>query len=355
MVGHNNSPTYLPTIDISSFCLPTLSTSIERDAVAEQLVAACEQFGMFYATLGDRVPDICAPAFAAASELFSLPETVKNAMAPKMWGASAARGYLAVGAESGGALPERKETFSYAAELSDAPNVCSNALQAENVWPPCSATANGSIVHALQAFLVDAAHVAAAVCRALSLALNDRELVTSCEAGNSVSLMRCFHYFPSDNNASETGSNQHTDWGLLTVIAAQHQVAEFESQLVTQAALQLFHDGQWRDVPHRHDAFIVNCGDFLQLRSMGRLTSPLHRVILTPQDRTSFVYFQYPAYNTPMPSKCGGQFALSILQDQSLLAVDGDCRLVADTSTGLPPAEVSFGDLIAQKWQQVGR
>jgi isopenicillin N synthase-like dioxygenase len=347
MSEHMSPSIDLPIIDLSLFWSAHASTTADHKLVAQRLVGACEQFGMFYVTLGDRFSQMCAPAFKAANTLFSLPQYVKETIVPDKPVTSAVRGYVSAGAESGGVLLERKETFCYAAEPAAVSASSGNALQAPNVWPPDGTPAAEATKVALEKFLVNAALVAAAVCRVLALALDDRDLVRSCEAGNSISLVRCFHYFMNEEHLGGTGSNQHTDWGLLTVIAAQPDARPCSQSL--SSALQICHDGQWRDVPTCDGALLVNCGDFLQLLSCGRLTSPLHRVVLTPHERTSFVYFQYPAYDTPMPVGCDRLENLSLLQDQSSPSVTCG-NAAASITSGLV-----FGDYIAQKWQQVAR
>lgn len=135
--------------------------------------------------------------------------------------------------------------------------------------------------------------VAEAVTRALSVALGMDEdyLPSYCTEGDTISLMRLFHYFPykkADNISESTtriGSSPHTDWGFLTLILQQEGVT----------GLQVADDkGEWVDVPPIAGTLLVNAGDYLSLLTNGRIVSPLHRVMTGSEERLSAVFFYYP-------------------------------------------------------------
>jgi isopenicillin N synthase-like dioxygenase len=280
--------------------------------------------------------------------------TVKQAAVPVNPVPSAARGYLGVGAESGGSLHERKEAFSFASNRNEG-GVCEeqqlNALQAPNIWPCELQTGERQAIRPVfESLFTDMSQIAVAIARAFAVALVDHELVDICHGGIPVSLMRCIHYLPETETsggtiAPETGSTQHTDWSLCTIIAVQ-EVRE------SRPALQVLSEGEWWDVPPIKNAFVVNCGDYMALRSKGRFRSPWHRVILTPFERTSFVYFQYPRYDTPIPTiePMDKSRTLSLLQNQS---AHPDEAHVLELERGT--AAISYGDFIALKWKEVAR
>jgi isopenicillin N synthase-like dioxygenase len=346
----------LHLVNLAPFWTMKASSSDERESAAAVLASACEKHGMFYVTCPDSVAACSIRAFQKARSFFSLPPAVKLATVPTMPVPSAARGYLDVGAESGGTTFERKEAFSYALELARCRDSGEelNALQAPNIWPretQAGETAErntDSIRSVFETFLLEMSQVALALARAFAVALDAPELEDVCREGVRVSLMRCNHYLPAEgapgsSTGFETGSSQHTDWSLCTVIA-------LEESPNSRPALQLHYAGEWWDVPPRPGFLVVNCGDFMALRSKGRFQSPWHRVNLTSHERTSFVYFQYPGYETPVPPIETGNQKLSLLENQAR-KVDHDR---ACENAGQVVGQ-SYGDFIALKWKQVAR
>lgn len=349
----------LPVVDLSPMWSED-ATKDDTQKVVHSVARACESVGMFYAT--------CTPAQALAAEralrssdtLFGLSEQQKRSITPAQPSPSAARGYLGVGAESGGAQLELKEQFSYGTPLSTvSPHTCS--LVADNIWPEDVLDDCGPqglhIRPDFEAFSAVAEQVACAVGRALAIALSDPSLSHTCSDGGKISFTRCFHYLPAvcSLNAEQTrpapaiGSSPHTDWGFCTVIAQRNAPG-------APPALEVDIDGNWVAVPDVEGTFIVNCGDYMELMSEGRFKSPLHRVTLTPFERTSFVYFHYPRYDVPFPER-GAAVAraskryLSVLQDQSPETE----TTVAEAELPLPALSPWFGDHIAKKWTQVVR
>ncbi|CAN0293903.1 unnamed protein product, partial [Ectocarpus sp. 13 AM-2016] len=95
------------------------------------------------------------------------------------------------------------------------------------------------------------------------------------------------------SGAGNIGSSPHTDWGLSTTIL---QDGAGGLQFLEQATQR------WVDVPcAREEALVFNCGDYLSLLSNGRLKSPVHQVVTTGVERTSFVFFYYPSFDAKLP------------------------------------------------------
>ena len=115
----------------------------------------------------------------------------------------------------------------------------------------------------------------------------------------------------------------------------------------TDGALQFDVDGEWRTgTTTRRGALIANAGDFLAL-AVDDVRSPRHRVVLSKHARTSLVYFMYPDYGFPIPDATSPEAqALSLLQCQ---AED------PERACATRPPHTTFGDVIADKWNQVTR
>ncbi len=111
--------------------------------------------------------------------------------------------------------------------------------------------------------------------------------------------LRLLHYPPQDPTGpdDEFGSNPHTDYGFLTILAQDEngglQVRAPDRQT-------------WLDAPPRAGAFVLNVGDIGERWSNGVLRSTPHRVLnRTGRDRYSIPYFFDPAADavvSPLPS-----------------------------------------------------
>ncbi|KAG2520783.1 hypothetical protein BBO99_00007134 [Phytophthora kernoviae] len=100
--------------------------------------------------------------------------------------------------------------------------------------------------------------------------------------------LRLLHYAPekSDVAAGVLGAGAHTDYGLITLLSTD-----------TTGGLQIFHEGQWIDVPPREDAFVVNIGDMAERFTNGSFKSTLHRVVNSSgKERYSVPFFYEPNF-----------------------------------------------------------
>lgn len=286
------------------------------DAV-ERIDHALRTTGCFVA-INSRVGQaVSSGAFSASASLFGLgADTLTASAIPK---GGFMRGYLPFGRESGlSSYFEPKEGFSYGyewgtssssngdADVSQQDNnedeeeeAKTNALHGDNVWPPALDAPHREGLRSLFTSEVETAEdLATAIFLSLRQRNNATDFDTFLDDKGKTSVMRLFHYLARDalnigdevDNKAVMGSSPHTDWGFLTLIL-QDDVG----------GLQFKYKDQWIDVPHIPDSLIVNCGDFLQVISGGRYHSPVHRVI-SPRlrDRTSFVLFYYPRFETPM-------------------------------------------------------
>ncbi|HZI44771.1 MAG TPA: 2OG-Fe(II) oxygenase family protein, partial [Ilumatobacter sp.] len=115
--------------------------------------------------------------------------------------------------------------------------------------------------------------------------------------GDPTVLFRIFHYpaLPDNADANEWGVGEHTDYGLLTLLAQdEHGGLQVRTP-----------DGAWLDVPAEPGVLVCNIGDMLDRLTEGRYRSTPHRVRnLTGASRLSFPYFFDPSWDaevTPLP------------------------------------------------------
>lgn len=345
------SPLVIPTVSMDDI----LQRNNDQEAfqvASKQLVAAFETDGLAYLHFGKRTvtnfEQVINPAFQNARNFFSRPLYEKTIATPKSLPLGVTRGYLPTNAESGGDALESKEAFSWSLDLSTETETPPDGLEHPNIWPcpPGQASGIDEVLKKSCDELFNFLHsVMCALARALQPEFPSTDLLALCERGASISLLRSFHYHAQAARLpNATGSSPHTDWGFATLVAQEEG----------STALHALAQGNWRSIPARHHSLTVNCSDFLTLLSHGRFQSPKHRVVLTDQQRFSFVYFQYPPFDQPFPSLVNTPEAVlnkvSLLTDQRKGASG---RLsVATTEEGLPS---SFGTFIARKWVQVAR
>ena len=274
-----------------------------------------------------------------------------------------------------------REGFSYGYEWNSFIRP-TNPLQGMNAWPDKKyfSEASRTTFQTLFKSFVSASNDTA---RILALALGKEEdlLTRHTSAGDTISLMRLFHYFANTRTPSTTttaseiiGSSPHTDWGFLTLILQEHG----------SEGLQLFHEGEYKDIKvseevigapapgdsssnkagrPRSPPLLVNCGDYLSIVSGGELKSPLHRVNLTNRARMSFVFFAYPDYNSTIkPVHEVDNTTLSLLQQQALESQPADGAYGGGseaehkkTVEDLLQGKLAFGEFITRKWEQVTR
>lgn len=342
------SSSLIPSIEMDVLINPSSHSKEKCLSTSQQLLNALETFGLAYLSFTGASSQVyntvLTTARVEASTFFSSSLSYKQTAtaAPGTFPPGVTRGYLATGSESGSTQFENKEAFSWSCDpIVPNPNP---TLTASNLWPERSVSLQRafmslfSFFHTVMQAVADGLQTAGIVASSVSL----KDMVIN---GADVSLLRAFHYHPTDTLSypSAIGSSPHTDWGFATLVAQDDN---------SEPALQVLHPDrqQWIPIPPRPHTLILNGSDFLALVSSRRIRSPLHRVILTHRPRTSFVYFQYPPASTPMPEISADHElheTLSLLTDQR---AGNEEKKDVRTMTG-----ESFGNVIAKKWTEVGR
>jgi isopenicillin N synthase-like dioxygenase len=277
----------LPVIDVSSLVGDAPATA--RAAVARQIQAACRERGFFYVT-GHGVPGhLLSRLAAAASEFFALPATAKMEIAMER-GGRAWRGYFPVGAELTSGRPDLKEGLYFGAELpGDDPRVLAGLpLHGRNLFPR-QVPQLGPLV---LAYLGEMTRLGQAVLAgvALSLGLDAAYFARGYTADPTV-LFRIFHYPPSPPRTDDWGVGEHTDYGLLTLLAQDDS-----------GGLQIAAPEGWIDAPPIPGALVCNIGDMLDRLTGGWYHSTPHRVRnLSGHGRLSFPFFLDPGFAAEVP------------------------------------------------------
>jgi isopenicillin N synthase-like dioxygenase len=258
-------------------------------AVAEQIQEACRQHGFFYVT-GHGVPQELVDDLAGASaEFFSLPLPDKLEIGMER-GGRAWRGYFPVGAELTSGRPDLKEGLYFGAELpGDDPRVRAGLpLHGQNLFPRQVPRLRSLVLTYTDELTRLGQTVLAGV--ALSLGLDAGYFATGYTADPTI-LFRIFSYPPSPSRAGDWGVGEHTDYGLLTLLAQDDS-----------GGLQIATPGGWTDAPPVPGTFVCNIGDMLDRLTGGWYRSTPHRVRnLSGRARLSFPFFLDPGFADEVP------------------------------------------------------
>ena len=278
----------LPIIDVGAF----LEKRAGAAATARAIEKACREFGFFYAT-GHGVGGQTVHALKEASaRFFALPETSKSEIAIAR-GGRAWRGYFPVGEELTSGVPDLKEGLYFGEDLdaSDPRVIAGWPLHGANLFPEDVP----ELAVAVRTFMAEAERAAHAIvaCIALSLGL-DVGYFHNRYTSRPTLLFRIFHYPPSAANDARWGVGEHTDYGLLTLLAQDDA-----------GGLQVKTAHGWLEAPPIPETLVCNIGDMLDRLTGGYYRSTPHRVRNTSgRERYSFPFFFDPAFDAeiePLP------------------------------------------------------
>jgi isopenicillin N synthase-like dioxygenase len=284
-------PAALPVIDVAPLVsdLSAVHGGGQAGAVAAHIQAACRDHGFFYVT-GHGVPaELLEQLAEASAEFFALPVADKMEIAMDR-GGRAWRGYFPVGAELTSGRPDMKEGLYLGAELpGDDPRVQSGVpLHGANLFPRQVPRLRPLVLAYLDALTRVGQAVLAGV--ALSLGL-DAGYFAAGYAADPTILFRIFHYPPSEPETRDWGVGEHTDYGLLTLLAQDDN-----------GGLQVAAQSGWIDAPPVPGTFVCNIGDMLDRLTGGWYRSTPHRVRnLSGHGRLSFPFFLDPGFDVEVP------------------------------------------------------
>jgi isopenicillin N synthase-like dioxygenase len=277
----------LPVVDVG----PVVGGGSEAAvaAVAEQIQAACRDRGFFYVTGHGVPPDLIAELADASAEFFALPLAGKLEIAMEH-GGRAWRGYFPVGGELTSGRPDLKEGLYFGAELpDDDPRVQEGLpLHGRNLFPRQVPQLRSLVLAYLDALTTAGQAVLAGV--ALSLGLDASYFADGYTADPTI-LFRIFHYPPSAPQDEGWGVGEHTDYGLVTLLAQDDS-----------GGLQVATPEGWTDAPPVPGTLVCNIGDMLDRLTGGWYKSTPHRVRnLSGHGRLSFPFFLDPGFAAEVP------------------------------------------------------
>jgi isopenicillin N synthase-like dioxygenase len=281
----------LPVIDVGP--LVGDASAAARAEAAGQIQAACRERGFFYIT-GHGVPAGLVDQLAKASaEFFALPLADKLEIA-MVHGGRAWRGFFPVGTELTSGRPDLKEGLYFGTELpGDDPRVRAGLpLHGSNLFPRQVPRLRTLVLAYLDALTRAGQGVLAGV--ALSLGLDAGYFATGYTADPTI-LFRIFHYPPPPPQSQDWGVGEHTDYGLVTLLAQDDSGG-------LQIAAPAGNEHRWIDAPPLPGSLVCNIGDMLDRLTGGWYRSTPHRVRnLSGHGRLSFPFFLDPGFDAEVP------------------------------------------------------
>ena len=279
----------LPVIDVGPLVRGGQASEAAAMSVAGQIEAACRDRGFFYVT-GHGVPaSLLAELAEASAEFFALPVADKLEI-DMVRGGRAWRGYFPVGAELTSGRPDLKEGLYFGTELpDDDPRVLAGLpLHGRNLFPRQVPRLGPLVLAYLDALTTAGQALLTGV--ALSLGLDATYFAAGYTADPTI-LFRIFHYPPSPPHDDSWGVGEHTDYGLLTLLAQDES-----------GGLQVAAPEGWIDAPPIPDTLVCNIGDMLDRLTGGWYKSTPHRVRnLSGHGRLSFPFFLDPGFTDEVP------------------------------------------------------
>jgi isopenicillin N synthase-like dioxygenase len=280
----------LPVIDMAPLRIP--GDSAAKLEVARAIETACRDSGFFYAA-GHGIPaELLARLDAASRRFFALPESekldIRMARGGRAW-----RGYFPVGGELTSGKPDMKEGVYFGTELPEGhPRVRAGVpLHGANLFPTEVPELRGAVLDYLDA----ATATAHALMEGLALSLKlDPGYFHRTYTANPTILFRLFHYPAMPASSDEWGVGEHTDYGLLTLLA--------QDEL---GGLQVKTARGWIDAPPIPGTLVCNIGDMLDRLTGAQYRSTPHRAKnVSGHGRLSFPFFFDPDFDAeirPLP------------------------------------------------------
>jgi isopenicillin N synthase-like dioxygenase len=259
------------------------------EQVAREIRAACRECGFFYVDGHGVAPELSAGLERAARAFFALPVDDKMeigmARAGRAW-----RGYFPVGGELTSGRPDRKEGLYFGSELDgDHARVRRGLpLHGRNLFPRQVPALRELVL----AYIDALAPVAQAVLRGVAVSLDlEADYFASRYTADPTILFRIFHYPPSSPDEDAWGVGEHTDYGLLTLLAQDQS-----------GGLEVHTPSGWIEARPLPGTLVCNIGDMLDRMTGGWYRSTPHRVRnLSGRGRLSLPFFFDPDFEAEVP------------------------------------------------------
>jgi isopenicillin N synthase-like dioxygenase len=272
--------------------LPIVNVAVPERAASE-IGRACREVGFFYAIDHGVGAKTLADLDAASRRFFALPQARKMEIAMAR-GVRAWRGYFPVGGELTSGKPDLKQGLYFGEELGedDARVVEGLPLHGRNLFPADVPELKPAVLR----FIAEATRAAHTIMEGVAISLGlDAHYFRRTYTARPTLLFRIFEYPAAPPSEESWGVGEHTDYGLLTLLAQDRH-----------GGLQVKTPQGWIDAPPIEGALVCNIGDMLDRLTGGLYRSTPHRVKnVSGKSRLSFPFFFDPAFDAqivPLPA-----------------------------------------------------
>ena len=263
-----------PVIDLS----PLVNEAPNREEVIQAIDQACREWGFFIVTGHGVDPALVDTLLQLCSKFFALPEEEKARIAMPLSG-SAWRGWFPLGGELTSGVADHKEGIYFGTECSPE-QAHGRPMHGPNMFPEVPELLGATVRRYLEE-LTSLGHLL--IC-ALDDALGANGQLRHLTEDPLI-LFRAFIYPPHRDG---WGVGEHTDYGLLTLLATDGH-----------PGLQVRVGEQWISVDPVPNSFVCNLGDMLERATGGRYRSTPHRVRnLANTSRISLPFFFDPGWES---------------------------------------------------------
>jgi isopenicillin N synthase-like dioxygenase len=234
-------------------------------------------------------PSEIARVFEQSEELFALSKSEKECLSDK----TMSRGYTNMQNETLDPAHQTegdtKEGYYIGRDIPiNDPRYNPMKLRGPNQWPDPEALPHFRPV--MENYHDKASKIGLRLVQLMAKSLGLDESYFDKDFAEPVATLRLLHY---DKRQSEPekgiyACGAHSDYGMATLLLTDEH-----------PGLQIYHKGEWIDVPPRPHSFVVNLGDMLQIWTNGRYKSTLHRVLTSSEyERYSIPFFYDPHFET---------------------------------------------------------
>lgn len=262
---------------------------LRADGAAAAIDRACRDVGFFLVTGHGADLEVLAALDAAARTFFALDDDVKAEVAMAR-GGSAWRGWFPEGGELTAGRPDRKEGCYFGEEVAASDPRAARPLHGPNLFPRHPADLGPLVLAWMDEMTALGHRLVALVGEGLGLGPTWFDDHVTAEP---TTLFRIFRYPPAPVPDAGWGVAEHTDYGLLTILAHDGR-----------PGLEVHVGDGWLPVPPIEGAFVVNLGDALERMTGGAYRSTPHRVRPPTDpsgaDRLSFPFFFDPSWDAEL-------------------------------------------------------
>ena len=303
----------LPIVDITS------------SAAANEIDAACREFGFFAIRNHGASEGLRRDLIAASIQFFGHDSTTKEAVS-LAHGGSAWRGWFPLGGELTSGVPDLKEGYYFGRELP----TDRRPMHGPNIWPADPANLRPLVTEWMHVMEPLAQHILSLMAAGLGLS---HDFFRNGLTAEPTPLFRIFRYPPHPSDGADRwGVAEHSDYGLLTLLAHDGK-----------AGLEVKVGDTWIAAPSDPALIICNLGDMLDRLTAGRYRSTPHRARNhADEDRYSLPFFLDPGWDAVIES--------IDLDDGWVAPVDADRRW---DRANLRDLSGTYGDWLTAKVSKV--